>query len=71
MSIRHTKNATTMSVKRHVRCQTVETVTSTPVVMAENNANIVGADVTAGNAIAYSGRDHIAVGTDQYDLNAV
>ena len=70
MSIRHTKNETIMSVKRHCRCETVETVTVTPVVMAENNANIVGAVVTAGTALAYSGRDHIAVGVDQYDLNA-
>ena len=71
MSIRHTKNATTLSQKRNSRCETVETVTGTPVVMAENNAHLVGAVVTAGNPIGYSGRDHIAVGTDQYDLNAV
>ena len=70
MSIRQTKNATTFSQKRNARCETVETVVNTPTVAAENNTNIVGADVTAGNPIVYSGRDHIPVGTDQYDLNA-
>lgn len=70
MTIRHTKNVTSLGIKRHTRSAANEIVTAT-VVAAENNTNIVGADVAVPNDIVYSGSDHIPSGTDQYDANDV
>ncbi len=72
MSIRHCKNATTTSQKRHCTHESVETVASTPTVAGENNANLAAFATVAEDdtPIVYFGFDHIPVGTAQYDLNA-
>ena len=69
MTVRTVTNVTSENLTREVRAQTLERVTDT-VVMAENNANIDAADITAGNPIGYAGNDYIPSGQDQYDLNA-
>lgn len=72
MSIRHTCNQTIKSVKRSRTSSMNEVVAVTPTVISvENNTNIVGADVTVGNAISYRGYEHIPCGTAQYNANAV
>lgn len=75
MTIRHTRNATTRTHKRHCMCETSEVValdspaTDPRITEQENNSNLARANVSSGNPIAYSGRDHIGVGVDQYDAN--
>lgn len=71
MSIRHVKNETTFNLKRDVRCETVELVDLTAGELQENNTNIVGADVAIPNDIVYAGRDHLPIGTAQYDANDI
>jgi len=69
MSIRHCKQQTSRTSKRHVRSQANEVVAHS-VVETENNTNIVSAVVTAGKPIVYFGYDYLPWGTAQYDLNA-
>ena len=56
---------------RLTRLQANEIVNATGTTAVENNTNIIGAVVTAGNAIVYTCREFRASGTAQYDLNAV
>jgi len=62
MSTKHCKNATTLSQKRLVRCQTQETFNSsgTMVLHTENNLNLVGHTDEIGVVNFYAGRDHMA-----------
>ena len=71
MSIRMTRNATTKTTKRNRITGGREVVAVGVTVPVANNTNIVGADVSAGNAIAYRGHEHIPVGQVQYDINPV
>ena len=64
MSTRFTKNATTYSQKRLVRCQTKEMYADLKE-HTENNLNLVGHADETGVPNFYAGRDHIAVGVDQ------
>ena len=71
MSRRFTRNVTTMTVKRTVRSAANEIRNIGYATAVENNDNIVGADVAAGNVLFYSGRDHIPEGTSQYNTNPI
>jgi hypothetical protein len=71
MSRRFTRNVTTMNLKRNCRSAANEIRNLGYATAVENNENIVGADVAAGNALFYSGRDHIPDGTSQYDTNPI
>ena len=59
MSRRFTRNITTMTVKRTVRSLANEIRSPGYATSVENNENILGSDVSAGNEIFYSGSDHI------------
>jgi len=70
MSVRSVYNVNSFGLGRTVRLQANERVTVASLTGVENNANITGADVSAGNPIIYTGREHRLSGTAQYDLNA-
>jgi hypothetical protein len=67
MSTRFTRNATTYSQKRLVRCQTAE-LYSDGNQYVENNLNLVGFIEEAGVPEFYAGRDHISVGKPQLSI---
>lgn len=71
MPVRTVRNVTSLGLKRERVHNGKERVTHLELVSGENNTNIVGADVSAGNPIAYFGFDHIPEGQAQYDVNSV
>lgn len=70
MSTKHCKNATEMTVKRQVRCQTKELYVDGNEYV-ENNPNLVGFEAIIGVATFYAGRDHLDVGVPQLDIPVV
>ncbi len=71
MSISHTKNFTTRTVKRHVVTELTELAPALgpSTVTGENHPNLVGFDSGSGIAFFYPGYEHIPVGASQRGIN--
>ena len=73
MTVRHCRNATTRTNKRHVRTNMLEVrATSGSTFNGENHPNLVTfVDIPGTTSFFYPGREHLPVGVKQYDLNDI